>query len=231
MASLRVASFNIQHGRTPGGEVDAALVGRTCAGLRADVLGLQEVDVGVTRSGEVDEAAVVATATGMSLLFVPAMDILPDGRYGNALLVRGAIGDADVLALPHATGQEPRAAAVADVDVEGFGHLSVAVTHLSIDTREAVGQLGVVLAALSSRRPPRVLLGDLNLPPRVVGVAARAAGFRLVGGPPTFPAHRPRKRIDHVALDGCVEIAVATPPVPVSDHRPLVVDVRVDHTR
>jgi endonuclease/exonuclease/phosphatase family metal-dependent hydrolase len=128
------------------------------------------------------------------------------------VLVRGELSDLEVLPLPGAG--EPRVALLARAP-----GASVAVCHLGLGGVAEL-QLPVVAAALADRPPPRVLLGDLNLTAPVVD------GLRLVGrGGPTCPAGQPRARIDHVALGGLEPRAVVVPMVPVSDHRPLVVEV------
>ncbi|HEV3402408.1 MAG TPA: endonuclease/exonuclease/phosphatase family protein, partial [Acidimicrobiales bacterium] len=62
---MRLATFNILHGRTfDGGPASADRLAEACALLEADVLALQEVDKGQPRSGGVDQAAVVAERMG-----------------------------------------------------------------------------------------------------------------------------------------------------------------------
>jgi endonuclease/exonuclease/phosphatase (EEP) superfamily protein YafD len=102
----------------------------------------------------------------------------------------------------------------------------VAVTHLSIHADEAGRQLAAVVEALVHRPGPRLLLGDLNLHPWDVLPRVRGAGLSLAGGPPTFPAVAPRIRIDHVAHGPELRVTrVEVPETPVSDHRPLVVEL------
>ena len=218
-AVVRLASYNIQHGRRPDGVVDVALLGRACAALEADVLALQEVDKHLRRSDDADTAAEVAAACGMAHVYGPAI-ALKGGYYGNALLVRGRIDEVEVLAIPD---PEPRSAIVARVEVDGFA-LSVCATHLGLQGRGEV-QLPGLLDALRSRPGPRVLLGDLNLDPGPVD-RVRGEFVRVVTDQHTWPAKAPRRTIDHVLLDGLVETAAVVAPLPVSDHRALVVEVR-----
>jgi len=223
---MRIVSFNIQHGRGPLGGVDTAGLARYCAGVGADVLGLQEVDVGVRRSGGVDQGAAVALATGLTPAFGRACRVGFRGSYGNALLVRGAVQDVEVLILPRVARHERRAAVVARAEV-GEQELSVAVAHLSVDPVESARQLQAVVVALGDRPLPRVLLGDFNLVATDVAEILDAAGLCLADpAAPTFPASAPRARIDHVAVAGMgVRSVQVLGPAPVSDHRPLVVDV------
>lgn len=221
------------------GRVDVGVLVRTCAALGADVLGLQEVDVGTHRVGGSDLAGEAAATTGMAVAFGPTRPLGP-GRYGNALLARGELQDVELLSLPPSepplpfkaskpfrTRNEARGAILASVVLARGWRLSVAVCHLGLAPGEAGTQLGAVLASLVERPAPLVLLGDLNLPPGPVHALVEAAGLTLVGGPPTFPGHQPSQRIDHIAVADLVPTGVVAPAVPVSDHRPLVVEVEV----
>lgn len=223
--AMRIVTFNVQHARTPAGRVDSPALADYCAGLGADVLGLQEVDVGVPRSGRCDQADAVARATGMVTAFGAACRVGVIGRFGNALLVRGGLTGVTGTVLPRHGRHERRAALLATVDVGRSA--SVAVTHLSVDAAEAAAQLDAVLDALGRRPPPRVLLGDLNRPGVDVAGTLAARGFTLADPTePTFPADDPRYRIDHVAVDGLEVLAVEVlAAAPVSDHRALLVEV------
>ncbi len=186
------------------------------------MLGLQEVDRWMRRSGWADIARRVGRRTGMARAFCPALRRGWFGRYGNALLVRGDLAAVEAVALPG--GGEPRGALLAEVTAGGL-RVSVAVTHLSYRADERDRQLDAVLAALSARPEPRLLLGDLNGTAEDVGPAVEVAGLQLVPAGPTFPAAAPRKQIDHVAVSGLAVREAAVPDSPVSDHRPLVVDL------
>ena len=222
---MRIVTFNVQHGRTPTGRVDTAALGRYCAGLGADVLALQEVDVRVARSRWADQARAAARAAGMACAFAPARRLGLFGRYGNALLVRGALEDVEVVRLPQVGRREPRTAVLATA-VVGTVRLAVAATHVSTHAEENRAQLQAVCTVLAARPAPRLLLGDLNLAPADVAPLVEAAGLALADpSRPTFPSGAPRSRIDHVATTGlqvgAVEVLAAAP---VSDHRALVVE-------
>jgi endonuclease/exonuclease/phosphatase family metal-dependent hydrolase len=233
---LRLASWNVQHGRRPDGAVDPGLLGDVVAALDADVVGLQEVDVGMDRSGGVDLAAVVAERAGMAVAFGESLR-RGEGRYGNAVLVRGEVDDVEVVPLPgrpDGRPSEPRTVLVTTARTTAAGPVAVGVCHLGLAGGQAPVQLAAALDALGDRPRPRVLMGDWNLPTRRVRPVVVAAGWTLVGPldgrlaglRPTFPA-RPLswRRIDHLAVDGRNAVSVTVPQVPVSDHRPLVVDV------
>ncbi|MDQ4133099.1 MAG: endonuclease/exonuclease/phosphatase family protein [Actinomycetota bacterium] len=221
---MRVATFNIRHGLSSAGRLELRQLARVCADLDVDLLALQEVDKWMRRSRWARMARRVARASHMEHAFAPALRKGWFGRYGNALLVKGGISDVQVLSLP-ATG-EPRAALLATADT-GSLSVSVAATHLAVQREERDRQLVHVIDALAKRAPPRLLLGDLNGPPADVGSFLQQAGLRLVETDPTFPATTPAKQIDHVAVDGLEVVSSEVPQTPMSDHRPIVVELRL----
>ena len=224
---MRIVTFNAHHGLTSEGVVDTAALARYCAGLDADLLALQEIDVRARRSGGADQVAAVADATGMRPYFGPARRMGIRGRYGNALFVRGLIGNAETRHLPRTGRHEARSVIVAEVTV-GDRPLTVAATHLSVHPGEAVPQLEAVLAALRTCPVPRIALGDLNLRPEQVQPALAYRAFALAHtAAPTFPSSGPNLRIDHFLSEGLDVVSVdVLDAAPVSDHRALTVTVR-----
>ena len=113
---LRLATFNILHGRNPADDqVDLGTFADAVAGLDADVLALQEVDRNQPRSHGADLTAVAADAMGaVDSRFVAAMSGTagatwvaatgteqPDAAaYGVALLSRHPVSAWEVVRLP-----------------------------------------------------------------------------------------------------------------------------------
>jgi endonuclease/exonuclease/phosphatase family metal-dependent hydrolase len=247
---VRVATFNLLHGRTPeDGVVDADRLRAAVRTIDADVLALQEVDRDQERSAHLDLTAVAAEAMGAAdARFLPALSGAPGHwraaraddppgtpAYGVALLSRlpvRAWREVRLPALPVPVPfrfrgrrpvlvrDEPRVGLVAELD-DGAGPLAVACTHLSF----LPGWNLLQLNALSRRLPGRcLLLGDLNLH---TAAARRATGLVPLAPGLTFPAHAPDRQIDHVLGRG---VRAASPAqvhaLPLSDHRALAVDVR-----
>ncbi|HEY8543477.1 MAG TPA: endonuclease/exonuclease/phosphatase family protein [Acidimicrobiales bacterium] len=235
MAGLRVATWNCQHGRPLPDRLGDAV-----AALDVDVLAMQEVDRGSRRTEGRDLAALAQESFGGALEWAGALTLDGGGEYGNALLVRGELRNAEVVRLPgprRGRAREPRVALVADVlpdDERATGRWwTVAVTHLTTDRRAATAQLVALLDALRARPAPRVLLGDLNMEPVHLLPILTAEGYRLAVGPLTHPAHRPRRQIDHVAVAGrdCTVTVVGTLELPVGDHRALIADLHCPDLR
>ncbi|MGI8710253.1 MAG: endonuclease/exonuclease/phosphatase family protein [Acidimicrobiales bacterium] len=232
---MRVVSFNIHHGTVArSGPVDPGRLGEVCAAFDADVLALEEVDVGTWRSRGADLATAVAEACAMDHVFGPARRFM-GGWYGNALLVRGQISAWTVVPLPKVSvkrcRQEARTAVVAEVrpDALDAATVRVAATHLAVAQEVNGVQLDHLLGVVCDGgmpTMPTVVLGDLNRFPSTVGPAARRAGLAHVPHGPTSPADPPRLVIDHVLVSPDFEVtATEVRSTPMSDHAALLVDL------
>ena len=251
---MRLATFNILHGRSPADDrVDLDRFASAVAALDADVLALQEVDRAQPRSGGTDLTAVAAEAGGYRAhRFVPALaglpgtwqaaaqDESPDGpAYGVALLSRVPVRSWRTVRLPALRGRvpvlftgrrrpqlvqdEPRVAAVAELDLPG-PPLTVVSTHLSFLPGWNVHQLRRLVRGLAAEQR-LVVAGDLNMQTRL---ARAASGLRPLASGATFPAHAPVRQLDHVLARGPVgSTGAQVREAPLSDHRPLTLELLV----
>lgn len=106
------------------------------------------------------------------------------------------------------------------------GELVVASTHLSYMVWLGVRQLRRALT-WTADGGPAVLLGDLNLPRRPLGVALTGSGWTAGDpGAPTYPAWRPRMQLDHVLVHQAQLRSVRVAARGTSDH--LAVTAEVD---
>ena len=234
---LRVVTFNVRHA-APKDSYDGLpeKLAESCAALDADILALQEVDVGVPRSQKADLAKVAADACGMSYYFAKARQHAYRGKYGNALLVRGKISDVEVVKLSgdhrHIVRlgplvlkpfREPRNAIIATVTI-GAARLSVGTGHFAADRAARHTQLTTAAARLVQRAAPQILLGDFNVPwPQA---AEWLQPYDLVLAEARLdPALR--RGIDHVAVRGLDVTHVETRWLPVSDHPAKIVELEI----
>jgi endonuclease/exonuclease/phosphatase family metal-dependent hydrolase len=224
---VRVATWNVRHGRPRHGFASNRRLAGAVADLDVDVLAVQEVDRRVIRSWFADQPALIAQAANADQhRFAPARDhVLLTGEDGVALCVRGELDVRRVLELPRDEESQRRVAIVAGVSV-GDEQATVIATHLHNEARAANRQLDALVDAIAQEPRPRLLLGDLNLRPEDIASALGRAGFTLVDAEPTEPARAPVQRIDHIAIDGFIAEPSFVPAVAVSDHRPVVVEVR-----
>lgn len=235
-ARLRVATYNIHHGEGVDGRWDLPRLAAVIERTGADLIALQEVDRGTTRSAGVDQAAELGRLTGLHAVFGAAM-AYDGGEYGEAVLSRLPILSSTVHALPHAPDHEPRAALEVRVELPGGRRVRFVGTHLdhTQDPADRVAQMAALEAALAAEPDlPTVLAGDFNDEPFSRSLSALADRWMDALGPDrraTWPAQDPRKAIDHVFVTPgerwrklgawVVEETVA------SDHRPVVVDLEL----
>ncbi|HVV29268.1 MAG TPA: endonuclease/exonuclease/phosphatase family protein [Mycobacteriales bacterium] len=118
---------------------------------------------------------------------------------------------------------EPRVGLAAVLQTPG-GAMTVATTHLSFVPGWNVVQLRQLVAFLRALPAPRILIGDLNLPGKVPSAVSR---WRSLARVPTYPRVQPRVQLDHALGDGGPPpvVAARAVPMPLSDHRALVLDL------
>lgn len=233
---LRVMTYNVHSCRGTDGRLMPDRILAVIERAAPDVLALQELDVGQTRSEGLDQAAFLAERLGMECLFAAARACY-GGHYGNAILSRAPVLGQRSAALPRLDERcEPRVVQLARVSAP-FGALDVLNVHFGLSRRERRLQAAMLLGpdwlgdpTLSGRH---VLCGDLNATPfssvyrafsRVLVDAQR--GRRRA----TFPSWFPLLRIDHIFVGRGLAVhdsrVVEGPLARVaSDHRPVVADL------
>ncbi len=234
--AIRIATYNILHGRLKG--LDA--IAEVLLELDADLIGLQEVDCGVERSGRVDQPASLAARLDYHHVFAEACP-WGGGRYGLALLSRCPILGFRRFALPSRAilsltdGTEPRVLLEAEVAAPALADdpLRVGVTHLGLDPTERLLQSAALAERMGGRRRT-ILCGDFN-EGRTEGGYGRLLAAPFVdcieeagsGLLRTYPSHAPTIGIDHVLRSPDLPEAIGawTIEADASDHLPVVVDL------
>lgn len=252
---MRLATLNLLNGMSlPDRRVDAGRLRTAVQQLAPDVVGLQEVDRGQSRSQGADLTRDVAEALDcVHWRFVPALIGTPGGQwraaadadgssaepaYGVGLVSRYPVRSWQVVRLPAAPVRspivlpgtrrlmwlqdEPRVGLAAVVETP-HGVLTIATTHLSFVPVWNGVQLRTLTTALAGLPGPRVLLGDLNMPPPF---PRGLTGWTPLARTPTYPTWDPRVQLDHVLGSGELPpvTRVESPALAVSDHRALLVD-------
>ena len=242
---VRLATYNVHRCVGTDRRLDVERVAGVIAACNADIVALQELDVGRRRTGHVDQAHRLAELLRMKSHFHPAMSV-EEERYGDAILT--ALPERLVRAgalpgLPRLRGLEPRGALWVAVDIGGGVELQVINTHLGLVPREqqvqAAALIGEDWMASEAFTAPAVLLGDFNASPlsktyRMLTAVIRDAQTGLGRSPTaTFPSGFPFMRIDHVFVAGAVTVTRVESPFDArarvaSDHLPLVVDLEIE---
>ena len=129
--SVTIASYNIKHGQDVA--YDWSKLAELILQSGADIVGLQEVDMGTNRIEGRDTLAGLSEACGYPYYyFTSAMDF-DGGQYGTAILSRYPLSDTATISLPSPGGEEPRAFGVATVMLPNGATLRLLNTHLSYE--------------------------------------------------------------------------------------------------
>lgn len=230
--TLKVMSYNIHHANPPSkvGLIDLDAIAAVINKEKPDLVGLQEVDRFTKRSGNVDEAKLLAEKTGLNFYFFKAIDH-DGGDYGVAILSRFTINNPQKLALPQVAKGEPRVLSYVDVNLPNRTKLTFSNTHLDATRPDSnrVVQMKAILATLNPKSNATILVGDLNCESKNEPILLLDQQFKrscVNSCAPTIPQDRPSKTIDYIALrnvNWTVKEHRVIPERYASDHRPVVV--------
>jgi endonuclease/exonuclease/phosphatase family metal-dependent hydrolase len=239
---VRVLVYNVHAGKDAAGVDNLERVADLVRQTGADVVLLQEVDRGTRRSRQVDQPDVLARRTGMAVSFGKTLDY-DGGEYGIAVLSRWPITREALIRLSVEPPQqraggsyEPRGAQRVILRAPA-GELTLVNTHLDASREDHYRrqEARTVVAVARDAGSLTLVGGDFNSTPESeVQAQIRQAGWRDAwlecgrGDGFTYPADKPIKRIDYLYLAGattCTNAVVL--PTTASDHRPLLVTVRL----
>lgn len=232
---LKIMSYNIHHANPPSkvGLIDLDAVAKVIKNENPDVVGLQEVDRNTKRSGNIDEAKVLAEKTGMFYQFFKAIDH-DGGDYGVAILSKYPISNGAQVALPQVAKGEPRVLSYVTVKLKSHT-FTFANTHLDATRPDSnrVVQMKTILTELSKKTGPIILVGDLNCEAKAEPIVLLDQQFKrscTANCAFTIPQDHPRKTIDYIALknaDWTVSNYSVVAELYASDHRPVVTTYQV----
>jgi endonuclease/exonuclease/phosphatase family metal-dependent hydrolase len=158
---LRIASYNIKHGQGEDGKVDLSRAASVLGNLRPDIIGLQEVDLKVQRSGRANQPQELAAQLKMKHKFSKFMDY-QGGEYGLAILSRYPIVKTHAVKLP--PGGEPRVALACEIELPSGRKIVAVNLHFDWVKDDSVRyeQAKVLKKYLDGLKLPYLLLGDFN---------------------------------------------------------------------
>jgi endonuclease/exonuclease/phosphatase family metal-dependent hydrolase len=249
--SLRCFSLNVAHGRHMSthqallrrrtSEANVARIGDVISEVNADVVALQEADGPSTWSGNFDHVATLANQSGLEHHVHGHHNPFSVGRLkvtsGTALLSRNPLGQPTSYPF-NSNWRDTKGFVVAAVQVPQWNGLEIDLISVHLDfLRPALRHRQILQMAevLQWRRRPRVMLGDLNC-----SLSRERSSWKLLEelldlqawsperNQPTFPVHRPSRRIDWILASSELEFAdYRTLRTPLSDHLGVVADLRL----
>ena len=233
---MKIMSFNTQHCLNYiSRKIDFDLFADVIRTQGADIVGLNEM----RNKGESEEYTaqvdILAEKTGFYGYFAKAIDVGGPNPYGNGLLSRWPILQAEVIPVPDpeeprkgTDWYETRCLLKAKVDAPD-GPLTVCVIHFGLNPDEAENAVQTVLSVLEEERC--VLMGDFNVTPddpvlapireRMFDTAELFAEPKL-----SYPSDEPDRKIDYLFISKDMKaVAADIPAIVASDHRPHTAEV------
>jgi endonuclease/exonuclease/phosphatase family metal-dependent hydrolase len=235
--TFRVMTYNAHSCVGTDGTLSPGRIAEVIARANADVVALQELDTGQSRSASVHQPEWLAEQLGMFVHFTPARRC-NEGHYGNALLTRHPFTVLSEGGLQRRYDEE-RAVQWLKIHIAGL-EVSVLNTHLSVRFRDRLLQieelLGTEWLAQAESHVPLVLCGDLNssrFSPVYRRLAKDMVDAQCTNGKralPTWPSRWPLFRIDHLFTSRSIRVIRCgvlrdSLSMLASDHLPLVAEL------
>ena len=219
-SSLKLLTFNIRHGTGQDGRLDLERIARIIRQSGAKLVGLNEVDMRLSRSGFKNQVKELADRLKMNYIFGPTVS-MEIGSYGNAILSSYPIESAENHRLPGWSYTEKRGLLSARVMLPQKRPVYLLTTHLSLNKKEREGQLKWIEDYIEELDYPFILMGDFN--------SELESGFiyqPLLTGIKSFPAADAREEIDlyfsNLDLEIITGYAIKTI---ASDHLPVFIEL------
>ena len=214
---IKVMSFNILHCEDwKNRRINFDAFAKQILESKADVIGLNEVRGEGDREDYQAQAKILAEKTGFYYYFAKAIDVGGKNPYGNALLSRYPIRNAQTVMIPDpavriGSGFETRCLLKAELDVAGG--LTVLVTHFGLNKSEQKNAVKTVLANLDTEK--LILMGDFNVLPEdkvLAPVRERLndAAELFIEPLCSFPSDAPDRKIDYIFASPAVKFCQPT---------------------
>jgi len=240
----RILTYNVHRCVGNDRRLDVGRVAEVIAGLKPDIVALQELDVGRARTRGVDQAHELAKRLNMDFHFHAALEV-EEELYGDAILTHypeRLIQNGPLPGHPRIAQLEPRGALWIEADIDEQP-VQIINTHLGLVPKEQQIQAAWLAGPSWLDHPrctgPRILLGDFNATGtsvvyRTLSAKLEPARRLAPRNTPTatFPSQLPVLRIDHLFVSPEIVVKdVFAPYDPLarvaSDHLPLVMDFEV----
>lgn len=201
-------------------------------GLDPDVIGLVEVDAGSYRSGQRNQAQVIAEELGHYHVYrskyasshishwLPIVNL-----QGNAFVTRDTIRNQRFHYFEKGVKR-----LVIELELDA---LTIFLVHLALGFRARHHQLSDLYALVKDTPKPHIVAGDFNARwgDREIRLFLAATGLQnaMPDGTLTYPSWAPRRQLDFVLHSPEIRVQRAwTPQVLLSDHLPLVCDFQIE---
>ncbi|MBV2226439.1 MAG: endonuclease/exonuclease/phosphatase family protein [Sphingobacterium mizutaii] len=201
--TVKILTYNIHHANPPStpGKIDIEAIAKVINDANADIIGIQEVDINVSRSEMVNQAEKLAELTGTEYFFSKGID-LEKGYYGILILSKHKIVGKRRYDLPMPVKSENRSLAIVDVELPGGKIVSLANTHLDLKEENRIAQAEFINELGELYKKPLILVGDLNAKPESKPIQILEKYFvrNTTSNQPTSPNVNTKNEIDYIMV-------------------------------
>lgn len=161
---IRILSYNIFHGEKTNGEIDMDVFASIISEHDPDLVALQEVDKGVSRSNYLDITQELSERTGLNGYFIKHRDYR-EGEYGQAILSKYPIENIDIKGSYSTSTYIKLPFAKVNITDDKFIHFNT--SHLSTDYNDRSEQTKQLANYYNEElnQGPLIIAGDLNAEP------------------------------------------------------------------
>lgn len=163
--TIRVMAYNIFHGEKTNGKIDMDRFAEIINDFSPDLVALQEVDVGVERSGGIDIPAELSERTDLDDYFFKHRNF-QGGDYGNAILSKLPIVETAAIAgYKEGTYGVTFPFAKVELDEDTFIYFNTSHFSTDLNEREVHAQQLADYYETEIDKFPLLICGDLNAEP------------------------------------------------------------------
>ena len=232
---MKIMTFNTQHCLNYlEQKIDFAVMAKAILDCGADIVGLNEMRDQGTHRDYTPQVDTLSALTGLPhFFFAKSIEFTGKGPYGNGLLSRYPILEAESIPIPD---PEPR-------KYDGYyetrcvlkaklaGGITVLACHFGLNPDEQENAVATICQHLVDEKC--ILMGDFNVLPEdpvLDPIRAKMKDTADLFGHPllSFPSDAPDRKIDYIFVSKDVEVLTADiPAIVASDHRPHTAEITI----
>ena len=201
--TVKILTYNIHHANPPSEpqKIDIEAIARVINESGAEVVGIQEVDIHVSRSQMMNQAEKLSELTGMNYFFSKGID-LEDGYYGTLILSKHKIVGKRRYDLPMPVKSENRSLAIVDIELPEGKTVSFANTHLDLKEENRIAQVEYINELGELYNQPLIFVGDLNAKPtsKPIEILEKYFVRNTKTNRPTSPNVNSKNEIDYIMV-------------------------------
>ncbi|WP_202711147.1 endonuclease/exonuclease/phosphatase family protein [Sporosalibacterium faouarense] len=227
--SLKVMTYNISHGNNKFGLDTLDSIKKLIEEENIDIVGFQELDKRMLRSGFEDQIKELANSLSMYYAYGPNTGSL-GGKYGNGILSKYPITDYNNIIME---GKENRGILKATIWLNGDS-TNLIVTHLGLSKEEREKQFNILKSYSEIYKEDIILMGDLNTTlndpniskmENIIDDSAVKTASTTIN---TLNSEKNNSRIDYIFISERYNVDdYDVKRVDYSDHYPVIVNIKL----